>query len=123
MAVSEEVWPLFSIPRSHRLGRCLLKKTCPFEGCDRRHQAELHAAIEPPKLNPSAETFQPYQADVEGTPTVGTPTTYAICRVIDESARVRRPGKVALQMVPVILEGKNGLRIKTFLTEVLVRYT
>ena len=112
MVVSEEVWPLFSMLRCHRIGSCLLKKTCPVEGCDRRHQAELHATIEPPKLNPSAETFHPYQADVEGTPTVGTPTSYAICGVIDESARVRRPGRVALQMVPVILQGKNGLRIK-----------
>ena len=100
------------MPRSHWIRHCLLKKTCPVEGCDGRHQAELHATIEPPKLNPSAETFHPYQADVEGTPTVGTPTTYAICRVINKSVSVRRPGRVALQMVPVILQGKNGLRIK-----------
>ena len=42
----------------------------------------------------------------------GTPTTYATCGVVDESASVRCPGRVALQMVPVILQGKNGLRIK-----------
>ena len=81
------------MPRSHRIRRCLLKKTCPVEGCDRRHQAELHATIEPPKLNPSAETFHSYQGDVEGTPTVGTLTPYAICKVIDERVSVRRPGK------------------------------
>ena len=67
--------------------------TCPVEGCDRRHRAELHATIEPPKLNPSAETFHPYQVDVEGTPTVGTLTPYAICKGIDERVSVRRPGK------------------------------
>ena len=32
--------------------------------------------------------------------------------MIDESASVRRPGRVALQMVPVIFQGKNRLRIK-----------
>ena len=42
----------------------------------------------------------------------GTPATYATCGVIDESASVRRPSRVALQMVPVILQGKNGERIK-----------
>ena len=100
------------MPRSHRIGRCLLKKTSPVKGFDRKHQAQLHATMEPPGLNPSVETFHPSQADVEGTPTAGTSTTYAICGVIDESASVRRPGRVALQMVPVILQGQNGLRIK-----------
>ena len=49
---------------------------------------------------------------MEGTPTAGTPTTYATCGVIDKSTSVSRPGRVALQMVPVILQGKNGVRIK-----------
>ena len=98
--------------RSHRIGRCSLKGTCPVEGCDRRHHAQLYATIETPKLNPSSETFHPSQADVEGTPTTGTPTTYATCGVIDECASVRRPGRVALQMLPLILQGKNGIRIK-----------
>ena len=100
------------LKRSHRIGRCLLKGTCPVEGCDRRHHAQLHAAIETPKLNPSAETFHPSQVDMEGTSTTGTPTTYATCGVIDECASVQRPGRVALQMVPVILEGKSGIRIE-----------
>ena len=98
--------------RNHRIGRCLLKGKCPVEGCDRRHHAQLHAAIDTPKLNPSAETFHPSQADVEGTSATGTPTAYATCRMIDECTSVRRPGRVALQMVPVILQGKSGIRIK-----------
>ena len=96
------------LKRSHRVKRCLLKGTCPVEGCDRRHNAQLHADIEQPKLNPSAETFHPSQADVEEIPMTAT---YATCGVIDESASVRRPSRVALQMVPVILQGKNGVRI------------
>ena len=72
----------------------------------------MHGTIEPPKLNASAETFHPSQADVEETPMTGTPATYATCGVIDESVSVRRPGRVALKMVPVILQGKNGVRIK-----------
>ena len=100
------------LKRSHRIGRCLLKGTCPIEGCDHRHHAQLHATIQPPKLNPSAETFLPSQADVEGTTTAGTLTTYATYAVIHESASVRRPGRVALQIAPVILQGKSGVRIK-----------
>ena len=42
----------------------------------------------------------------------GTSATYATCGVIDESVSVRRTSRVALQMVPVILQGKNGVRIK-----------
>ena len=95
------------LKRSHRIGRCLLKGTCPVEGCDSRHHAQLHATIEPPKLNPSAETFHPSQVDVEETPMTGMPATYATCGVIDESDSLQRPGRVALQMVPVILQGKN----------------
>ena len=100
------------LKRSHQIGHCLLKGTCPIEGCDRRHHAQLQATIEPPKLNPSAETFHPSQADVEETPMTGTPATYATCGVINESTSVQRPGKVALQMVPVILQGKNRVRFK-----------
>ena len=98
--------------RCHRIGRCLLKRTFPVEGCDRRHHAQLHTTTQPPKLTLSAETFHPSQADVEETPMTGTPATYATSGVIDESASVRRPSRVALQMVPVILQGKNGVRIK-----------
>ena len=98
--------------RSHRIGRCLLKGTCPVERCDRRHHAQLHATIEPTKLNSSAETLHPSQANVEETPMTGMPATYATCGVIDESASVQHPGRVALQMVPVILQGKNEVRIQ-----------
>lgn len=49
---------------------------------------------------------------MEGAPTTGAPTIYATRGVIDECASEQRPGKVALQMVPQILQGKNGLRIK-----------
>ena len=97
---------------SHRIGRFPLKGTCPVEGCDRRHHAELHGTKETRKLKRSAETFYPSQGDMEGTPKTGTPTTYATCRMIYECVRVRRPGRVVLQMVPVILEGKNGIKIK-----------
>ena len=65
------------LKRSQRIGRCLLKGTCLAEGCGRRNHAQPHATIEPPKLKPSAETFHPSQADMEGTPTAGTLTTYA----------------------------------------------
>ena len=73
------------LKRSQRIGRCLLKGTCRVEGCDRRHHAQLHATIEPQKLNPSAETFHLSHADVEETSMTGTPTTYAIYGVIFES--------------------------------------
>ena len=65
------------LKRSQRIGRCLLKGTCLAEGYGRRNHAQPHATIEPPKLKPSAETFHPSQADMEGTPTAGTPITYA----------------------------------------------
>ena len=83
-----------------------------MEECGPRHHLQLHAVTETPKLNPSAETFHPSQTDMEGTPTTGMPTTYATCGAIDERLSLRRPGKVALQMVPIILQGRNGIRIK-----------
>lgn len=58
------------------------------------------------------ETFHPPQATTEETPVAETPTTYATSGVIEEPVSMPRPIKVALQMVPVILEGRNGIRIK-----------
>lgn len=98
------------LKKNHQIGRCSLKGPCPVERCGWRHHPQLHTVTETPKLNPLAETFHPSQTDVEGTPTTGTPTTYATCEAIDERLRVRCPGKVALQMVPVILKGRNGKR-------------
>ena len=78
--------------------------------CERRHHPQLHAPIGTPNLNPAVETFHPTQAVVEETPT--TPTTYATCGVIEGPSSVQRPGKVTMQMVPVILKGRNGIKIK-----------
>ena len=100
------------LKRSHRIGRCSLKGTCPVEGCEKRHHPQLHVATETRNLNPSAETFQPPQATAEETLPTGTLATYATCGMIKEPVSVPPPGKVALQMVPVILEGANGVRIR-----------
>ena len=100
------------LKRGHRVERCSLKGTCPVEGCVRRHHPQLHAAIEPLRLNPSAETFQPTQAATGETPATGTQTTHTTCGVTKEPTSGPRPGRVALQMIPVILEGENGIRIR-----------
>ena len=78
----------------------------------RRHHPQLHAAIEPLQLNPSAETFQPTQTATGETPATGTQTTHTTCEVTKEPTSGPRPGRVALQMIPVILEGENGIRIR-----------
>ena len=88
------------LKKSHRIGRCSLKGTCPLEGCEQRHHPQLHAAIRTPNLNLAAETFHPSQTVVEETPAKGTPTNYATCGVIEDPSSVQRPGKVTLQMVP-----------------------
>ena len=80
------------------------KGTYPVEGWVPRNHPQLHAVIELSQLNPSVETFSPPQAATGDTSTNGAvnPTT---CGVTVEATSVLRPGKVALQMVPVILEG------------------
>ena len=112
------------LKKSHRIGRSSLKGTCPVEGCERRHHPQLHAAIGTPNLNPAVEAFNPSQAVVEETAATGSPTTYATCGVIEDPSSVQRSGKVALQMVPVILEGRNESRLKQMpsLMEVLVNH-
>ena len=87
------------------------KGTYPVEGWVPRNHPQLHAVIELSQLNPSVETFSPPQAATGDTSTNGAanPTT---CGVTVEAASVPRPGKVALQMVPVILEGENGIIIR-----------
>ena len=82
--------------KSHGIGRCSLKGTCPVEGCEQRHHPQLHAAVGTPNLNLVAETFHPSQTVVEETPAKGTPTTYLTCGVIEDPSSVQRPGKVAL---------------------------
>ena len=82
-----------------------------MEGCARRHHPQLHAAIEQPQLNPSAETFHPSQAAIGETPATGTPT-HTTCGVTEEAESIPRPGRVALQIITVILEGENGIKIK-----------
>ena len=77
-----------------------------------RNHSQLHAVIELSQLNPLVETFSPPQAAAtRDTSTNGAanPTT---CGVTVEAASVPRSGKVALQMVPVILEGENGIIIR-----------
>ena len=80
-----------------------------MEGCVRRHHPQLHAAIEPPQLNSSAEAFHPMQAAIGETSATGTPTNRTTCGVNKEAESMPRPGRVALQM---ILEGENGIRIR-----------
>ena len=78
----------------------------------RRHHPQLHAAIEPPQLNSSAEAFHPLQAAIGETSATGTPTNHATGGVTKEAESMPRPGRVALQIIPVILEGENGIRIQ-----------
>ena len=82
-----------------------------MEGWVPRNHQQLHVVIELSQLNPSVETFSPPQAATGDTSTNGAanPTT---CGVTVEAASVPRPGKVALQMVLVILEGENGIIIR-----------
>ena len=82
-----------------------------MEGWVPRIHPQLYAFIELSQLNPSVETFSPPQAAAGDTSTNGAanPTT---CGVTVEAASVLRPGKFALQMVLVILEGENGIIIR-----------
>ena len=100
------------LKRGHRVERCSLKGTCPAEGCVQRHHPELHPAIEPPQLNSSADTFHPLQAAIGETSATGTPTNHTTCGVTKEAESIPRPGRVALKMIPVIVEGENGIRIR-----------
>ena len=124
MAISEEVWLMLMLSLSRRIGRCSLKGTYSVEGCERRHHPQLHTAIGTPNLNAAVGTFHPSRTVVEDTPATGTPTTYATCGVIEDPSNVQRREKVALQMLPVILEGRNGIKIKAMpsLMEVLVHH-
>ena len=74
-------------------------------------EPQLHAVVELSQINPSVETFSTPQAATGDTSTNGAanPTT---CGMTVEAASVLRPGKVALQMVPVILEGENGIIVR-----------
>ena len=113
MGISKELGLCFHcLKRRHRVQRCSLKGTCPAEGCVRRHDPQLHVAIEPPQLNSSAQAFHPLQAAIVETSATGTPTNHATCGVTKEAESMPRPGRVALQMIPVILEGENGIRIR-----------
>ena len=100
------------LKRGHRTERCSLKGTRSVEGCVRRHHPQLHTTIEPPQLNPSAETFHPSQAATRETSVTGTQTNHTTCGVTKEVESISRPGRVALQMIPVILEGENGIKIR-----------
>ena len=75
----------------------------------RRHHPQLHAVIALAQLNPAAEIFHPSKAVAGDTSATVTQTNHTTCRVTEES--VPRPRRVALQMIPVILEGKNGIKI------------
>ena len=76
----------------------------------RIHHPQLHAVIALAQLNAAAKTFHPSQAAAGDTSATGTQTNHTTCGVTEES--VPRPGRVALQMIPVILEGKNGIKIR-----------
>ena len=97
------------LKRGHLVERCSLQGTCPAEGCVRRHHPQLHAAIEPPQLNSSAETFHPLKGETSAT---DTPTNHTTCGVTKEAESIPRPGRVALQMIQVIMGGENGIRIR-----------
>ena len=103
------------IKRGHQIARCSLKGTCPAEGCVQRHHPELHAAIELPQLNSSADTSHVLQGAIGETSATGTPTNHTTCEVTKEAESIPRPGRVALQMIPVILEGENGIKENAFL--------
>lgn len=98
------------LKRGHRIECFSLKGTCPVEECVRRHHPQLHAVLGPAQLNPTAATFHPPQAAAGETSATGTQTNHTTCGVTEES--VPRPGRVVLQMIPVILEGKNGIKIR-----------
>ena len=73
----------------------------------RRHHLQLHAAIDPSQL----DILTPKQLQ-ETRQQMGK-ANRRICGVPEEAASVpRNPEKVALKMVPVILEGENGIMIK-----------
>ena len=74
MRISKEVGFVLSLPQKGTVIE--LKGTCPAEGCVRRHHPQLHAAIGPPQLNSSAETFHPLQAATGETSATGTPTNH-----------------------------------------------
>ena len=98
------------LKRGHQIDCCSLKGTCPVEVCVQRHHPQLHAVIAPAQLNPAAETFHPSQAAAGDTSATGMQTNHTTCGVTEES--VPRPGRVALQMIPLILDGKNGIKIR-----------
>ena len=72
----------------------------------------MHKTKEMLRLNPSADTFRPAQAAGENAQQTGMPTTYATCGAIEQPDNVRCTENMALQMVPVILEGRNSIRIR-----------
>ena len=74
-------WCFHCLSKGHRVERCGLKGACPTEGCVRKHHPQLHATIEPPKLNSSAEAFHPLQAAIGETSATGTPTKHTTCGV------------------------------------------
>ena len=111
MGISKELGLCFHcLKRRHGVERCSLK--CPAEGCVRRHHPQFHAAIELPQLNSSAEAFHLLQAAIGETSATGTPANHATCGVSKEAESMPCPGRVALQMILVILEGENGIRLR-----------
>ena len=62
------------LKRGHRVEGCSLKGTCPVEGSARRQYSQLHAAIEPPLLSQSPETFHHSQAATRETSATETQT-------------------------------------------------
>ena len=79
------------------------KGTYTVEGWVGRHHLQLHAAIDPSQLDIST----PKQLQ-ETRPQMGK-ANRRICGVSEEAASVpQNPEKVALRMVPVILEEKMG---------------
>ena len=97
--------------RNHRTWRCTSKDTCAVQGYGQKHHSQLHKT-DMLRLNLTAATFHPMQTDTGNAQQGTTPETHASCGMIEEPIHTQRIEKVALQMVPVILEGRNGIRIK-----------
>ena len=77
----------------------------------RRHHLQLHAAIESSQLD--ILTPPPPPKKLQETHQQMGKANRTICGVAEEAASVpRNPEKVALRVVPVILQGESGIMIK-----------
>lgn len=126
----EERWALVKkrrlcfrcLGKYHKKGDCPFTDGCEVEGCGRRHHPQLHSIKKDAKqLDPSVTPFHPARSP-EGTsrpetaPAVqlptAVPTAYATCGAVCGTTLKKPSEKVALQIIPVILVGLNGHRMR-----------